>query len=147
MSRWRFLLRPRWLLLHLVTVALIVAMVLLGRWQLTVSEHKHFSLRNFGYALQWWLFCGFAVFMWLRVVRDAVDRVDEPSGHDAARPFSDAEPTGAAPQSVQYRRYVPPSSSDASGAWGDDDPERAAYNDYLARLAAKSRGTGEGTAR
>ena len=42
-----------------ITVALVVTMVLLGRWQLTVSEHKHFGLQNFGYALQWWAFSAF----------------------------------------------------------------------------------------
>ena len=131
------LLQPRWLLLHLVTVALIVAMILLGRWQLTVSEHKHFSIRNFGYALQWWLFSAFCVFMWVRVVRDGLSRADE-------TPFQPAESARPAHEAVQYRRYVVPKSSAASA---DDDPERAAYNEYLARLAAKAKGQSEGTGR
>jgi DNA-binding transcriptional regulator of glucitol operon len=131
----RSLVQPRWLLLHLVTVALIVGMILLGRWQLTVSEHKHFDLRNFGYALQWWLFSGFTVFMWLRVVRDSMQRRDEPNRVPA-------EPADPGPSSVQYRRYVMPTGADAPAA---DDPELAAYNDYLARLAAKAKGHGERT--
>lgn len=134
----RHLLQPRWLLLHLVTVALVVGMVLLGRWQLTVSERKHFDLRNFGYALQWWLFCGFTAFMWLRVVRDSQRRRDEPDP-SRAEPPGPAQP---APDTVQYRRYVMPTSADAPTA---DDPELAAYNDYLARLAAKAKDHGERT--
>ncbi|HJQ44599.1 MAG TPA: hypothetical protein VJ831_16025, partial [Jatrophihabitantaceae bacterium] len=125
MSRVRTLLRPNWLLLHLVTVGLIVGMILLGHWQLTVSEHKHFNIRNFGYALQWWVFSAFCVYMWVRVVRDGLNRAD-------GTPFQHAESAEPAHESVQYRRYVVPNSSDAA----TDDPERAAYNEYLARLAA-----------
>ncbi len=51
LRRLRNALSPGWLVLHLITVALVVAMVLLGRWQLHVSEAKHFSIQNFGYAL------------------------------------------------------------------------------------------------
>ena len=45
-------------------------MVLLGHWQLDVSERKGFRLQNFGYALQWWAFCVFALVLWVRVLRD-----------------------------------------------------------------------------
>jgi DNA-binding transcriptional regulator of glucitol operon len=136
-ARKRVLLRPGWLLLHVVIVAAAVAMVLLGRWQLTVSEHKHFSLQNFGYALQWWLFSLFLIWMWLRVMRDALRR-DDPA-------FQAAEPVPAAGQPVAYRRYVMPSSAPVL------DAEQAAYNDYLARLAeqdeAKQDAAKKGTAR
>src|SRR5689334_11197395 len=53
-SRWW--LSPGWLFVHLFTLALVIAMVLLGRWQLIVSDRKHFNLQNFGYAVQWWMF-------------------------------------------------------------------------------------------
>jgi cytochrome oxidase assembly protein ShyY1 len=33
-----------------------------------------FALQNLSYALQWWLFAGFAVFFWWRLVRDAHER-------------------------------------------------------------------------
>jgi DNA-binding transcriptional regulator of glucitol operon len=122
-SRGRMLLRPRWLLLHVITLTMAVAMIMLGRWQLTVSEHKGFSLQNFGYALQWWLFTAFALGMWVRVVRDATRTSDGA--------FQAAESSVKAPTEVPYRRYVMPQS-------GSDpvlDPAQAAYNDYLARLA------------
>ncbi|MDT4894336.1 MAG: hypothetical protein QOE97_3371 [Pseudonocardiales bacterium] len=123
MARKRELLRPGWLLLHLVVIAAAVAMVFLGRWQLTVSEHKHFSLQNFGYALQWWVFSLFLVGMWLRVMRDALHR-DDPA-------FQAAEAAAADDQPVAYRRYVMPQTAPVL------DREQAAYNDYLARLAKR----------
>jgi cytochrome oxidase assembly protein ShyY1 len=33
-----------------------------------------FALQNLSYALQWWLFAGFAVFFWWRLVKDAHER-------------------------------------------------------------------------
>jgi DNA-binding transcriptional regulator of glucitol operon len=123
--RFRFALRPGWLALHALCVGLIVTMVLLGRWQLIVSDEKHFSLQNFGYALQWWAFSCFVAFMWVRLMRDRLrrdeDRADEPSA------AADTAPT--------YRRYVMPSVQAQPAA--PTDPALAAYNDYLAKLAAR----------
>ncbi|WP_248963481.1 SURF1 family protein [Sphaerisporangium perillae] len=36
------------------------------------SEGGGFSWRNLAYAAQWWIFAGFAVFMWFHFVRDAL---------------------------------------------------------------------------
>jgi DNA-binding transcriptional regulator of glucitol operon len=124
--RFGFALRPGWLAFHLLTVALVVTMILLGRWQLHVSESKHFSLQNFGYTVQWWLFSLFTAAFWFRIVRDT-----------ARRREIEADPTSAEPapsqlETVAYRRYVMPSTPPASS-----DPVHAAYNDYLAGLAAK----------
>jgi DNA-binding transcriptional regulator of glucitol operon len=124
--RLSFALRPGWLLFHLLVAAAVVAMVLLGRWQLQVSDRKHFDLQNFGYTIQWWLFSAFALFFWYRVVRDAVRRRDEETG------VTSAEPPSVPEQPVAYRRYVMPTTPARS-----DDPVLSAYNDYLAQLAAK----------
>jgi hypothetical protein len=151
LRRYRFALRPGWILLHLVTVALIVTMVLLGRWQLSVSERKHFNLQNFGYALQWWAFTLFVGGMWVRVLRDALRRPSEPDPAAAGEPESaasqPAEPPAAGEPPVAYRRYVMPQSADSPVVAGDS--EQAAYNDYLAKLAeeAAAKSGGEGTAR
>jgi DNA-binding transcriptional regulator of glucitol operon len=126
LRRYRFALRPGWLLWHLFVLAAMVTMILLGRWQLHVSESKHFDLRNFGYSLQWWLFAGFAGFFWWRILRDA-------ARHRAARAAGPtiAEPAPPPQKPVAYRRYVMPTAPAAT-----EDPELAAYNDYLARLNA-----------
>jgi DNA-binding transcriptional regulator of glucitol operon len=126
LRRLRFALRPGWLALHALCAALIVTMVLLGRWQLHVSDEKHFSIQNFGYALQWWAFSIFVVVMWARVLRDTVRRREQPAGHGA--PESDP----VADEPVAYRRYVMPTAPQAPV-----DAEHAAYNDYLSRLAAE----------
>lgn len=114
-------------------VAVTVAMVLLGRWQLTVSNRKHFDVQNFGYALQWWAFSIFVVVMWVRVLRDTARRGEQPA--------EDVEPEAdpVAEEPVAYRRYVMPTAPQAPV-----DAEHAAYNDYLSRLAAEDATEGLG---
>lgn len=124
---YRFALRPGWLLWHLFTVAATITMILLGRWQLHVSDAKNFNVQNFGYAIQWWLFSAFGLFLWWRVVRDAARRAALPAEADA----TSAEPAAATDEPVAYRRYVMPTAVAPT-----DDPTLAAYNDYLAGLAA-----------
>lgn len=123
---------PRWLALHLIVIAMAVAMVLLGRWQLDVSNARHFSLQNFGYALQWWAFTVFALWLWVRLLRDAADARRSAL---TATPGTASYPLDSAPadSSPPYRRYVMPRVADAEPT-GDD--VHAAYNAYLAGLAA-----------
>lgn len=131
LRRYRFALRPGWLLFHLIVAAAAVTMVFLGRWQLHVSETKHFSLQNFGYTIQWWLFAGFTLFFWWRVVRDSAARRAAAAAEARGEPAPE-QPVPAQEEPVTYRRYVPPTLPADSG-----DPVHAAYNDYLASLAAK----------
>ena len=42
-----------------------------------------FEWRNLAYALQWWVFAGFAVFMWWRMVRDDHETTVALREHDA----------------------------------------------------------------
>ena len=128
---YRFVFAPKWLIGHVLVLAAAVAMVLLGRWQMDVSDSKHFSLLNFGYALQWWAFTLFALGLWGRILRDAArSRAASPDTSDPQR----AEPVVPPVEAVAYRRYVMPQSSDGIAPAGD--AELAAYNDYLAKLAA-----------
>jgi hypothetical protein len=124
--------------LHLIALGLIVAMVLLGRWQLAVSNHKHFSLQNFGYALQWWAFSLFVLTMWARILLDRGrhPRATEPGEAYRAGRVPDPEPAASPDRPIAYRRYVMPQSGSAQAP--ATDPEYAAYNDYLARLDANS---------
>jgi DNA-binding transcriptional regulator of glucitol operon len=124
MRRALMLLAPRWLALHVVVIAACVTMALLGHWQWHVAHVHHGSVQNYAYAFQWWAFTLFAVFMWGRVMRDALRR------QTVERP----PPPNVAPTPVTYRRYVmrtnPPDTS---------DPELAAYNAYLADLADRTK--------
>lgn len=126
---YRFMFRPGWIVFHLFAIAVTVTMILLGRWQLHVSESKHFSLQNFGYTIQWWLFAAFALYFWLRIVRDHARRtiVERPTlAEPAAEPAAEPRPP------VTYRRYVMPTAPAESS-----DPVHTAYNEYLASLAAR----------
>jgi DNA-binding transcriptional regulator of glucitol operon len=123
---FRFAGRPIWLAGHLLVLAAATTMVLLGHWQLGVSEHKGFSLQNFGYALQWWAFSLFALVLWTKILRDR---------SAAGRPAAPT-PLSVGDEPVTYRRYVMPQSAD--GPIAAEDPEQAAYNAYLAQLGGQS---------
>jgi DNA-binding transcriptional regulator of glucitol operon len=119
------LLRPKWLLLHAITLAVCAAMIWLGHWQWRAAIRHHGDLRNYAYALQWWAFVGFTLLMWLRVVSDHL------------RPAVDAgsdKPPAAAPAS-RYVGYTQAPSSPAV----ETDPERRRLNAYLAQLSAADR--------
>ncbi|MGH9185299.1 MAG: SURF1 family cytochrome oxidase biogenesis protein [Acidimicrobiales bacterium] len=95
LSRYRFALRPRWILSHLLVVALVVTMVNLGFWQLRRLDDR----RDFN-----------------RLVRDRtaapIDRIDDVVDPDA--PFDD---TG----DVTYRRARATGTYDADRevmVWG-----------------------------
>jgi DNA-binding transcriptional regulator of glucitol operon len=118
------LLRPKWLLLHLVTLAVCAAMIWLGHWQWRAAIRHHGDLRNYAYALQWWAFVGFTVLMWFRIVSDR----GRPAGDAAAE-----RPSAA--QASRYRAYTQAPSSPAE----ETDPERRRLNAYLAQLSAADR--------
>jgi DNA-binding transcriptional regulator of glucitol operon len=124
------LLHPKWLPLHLFTIAACVAMVLLGRWQWQVAHRHHGDIRYYAYAFQWWAFTAFALLMWSRIVLDYLRRpaADQmPPSQSATRPAAEhGEQPG-------YLAYCPPSDPEP-----DTDPERARFNAYLAELNARS---------
>ncbi|MDQ6937365.1 MAG: hypothetical protein M3140_06595 [Actinomycetota bacterium] len=129
----RFL-HPKWLVLHLFVWGSAVAMVFLGRWQWDVGHAARGDLRNYAYAGQWLIFAAFAIFLWVRVLRDAGRPPADPSGDEV----NEAALAGGAPADRSagptYRGYVMPQSD----AIVVDDPEMAAYNAYLTALAEPS---------
>jgi DNA-binding transcriptional regulator of glucitol operon len=148
----RIFLAPRWLVFHLVVWVVAVTMVLLGRWQLDVSNRKHFYWQNFGYAIQWWLFTAFALFVWIRVMQHRVHPPEEktagtglvlaPRGQLVPRvgPAHLALQEPVAGETVVYRGYVMPQSSDGPlPSIGDEVHD--AYNDDLWQRAMADRAT------
>lgn len=115
------LLHPKWLPLHLFTVAACVAMVLLGRWQWRVAHQHHGDIRYYAYAFQWWAFTAFALVMWSRIVLDYLRRPAETATESA--------PVSRPRESIGYLAYRPPAEPEP-----DADPERARFNAYLAEL-------------
>jgi DNA-binding transcriptional regulator of glucitol operon len=110
----RRLLTVRWLVALVVTLAGAAAMVRLGMWQLGRGEQRH-SIQNYSYAVEWVLFAAFAVFCFVKLLRD--DGTEE-------------EPAETSPSLVIPRP--------APSAPEPEDEELAAYNDYLARLHEQS---------
>ncbi|QGK71217.1 hypothetical protein GIY23_18330 [Allosaccharopolyspora coralli] len=115
----RSLLTPRWLLLHALFLAAVIATGVLTGWQWDRAHEAGGSFQNLGYALQWPLFGLFTLFFWYRLVR--MDAVPEQTEHDD-------EP---AEESTHGRPLVPPQAPRVSA---DDDPQMAEYNRYLAEL-------------
>ena len=115
----RRLLSVRWLLGLLLTLAAAAVMLRLGKWQLGRGEQRH-SLQNYSYAVEWVLFAGFALFCFVKLLRDA-DRVPDGSESDPDRDV-----------------VVPPAAVRPADEPADD--ELAVYNAYLARLDREHRG-------
>jgi hypothetical protein len=115
---------PGWLARHTLAVLLIVGFLWLGQWQ--IGRAAEGNLLSYGYAVEWPVFAGFVAFVWYREVRRAL------AERAAARGDADA-PTGPAPLRPRRPRHpvaVPSAPDDG------DDPQLAAYNRYLAWLAA-----------
>jgi cytochrome oxidase assembly protein ShyY1 len=106
------LLTPRWLTALVVTLAGAAGMVRLGMWQLGRGEQRN-SIQNYSYAVEWVLFAAFAVFCFVKLLRDE----GEEDESDQATPSVVVPPPAPAPQ--------------------EEDDELAAYNAYLARLNAQ----------
>ena len=107
---------PKWLGWHALLLASLVVLGRIGLWQWDKARAQD-DWQNYGYAVQWWLFAGFAVFLWVKLVLDELDpeRVRTRSTEEPAP--VDPRPTAAAVEEPQ------------------DDDELAAYNRHLAWLA------------
>jgi len=114
----RQLFTPRWLVRHLLALVLIAGCLLLGLWQL--SRATGGNMLSWAYTLEWPLFAAFVGWMWLRMVRDAVSTARGDDPYEAVRPAPLAPLTPRKP----------------AAPTADDDPQLAAYNRYLAWLAA-----------
>jgi hypothetical protein len=102
-------------------VVAVVICLSLGWWQ--VGRAAAGNLLSYGYAIQWPAFAVFVVFLWVREVRRALHRPD-------ADPARSARPAGPPPPGRRVRGHTGPAYDDS------DDEQLAAYNRYLAWLAA-----------
>ena len=67
----RFL-TPRWLGLHALMLVSLGALGAIGWWQLEKARGDG-NWQNYGYAVQWWLFGAFALFLWGKLILDELD--------------------------------------------------------------------------
>lgn len=120
---------PAWIARHVVALVLIAGCLGLGWWQFTRASEG--NAVSWGYMFEWPVFAAFVGFLWFREVQA------ERRGPVEAAPADDKEPAQepAADAPVTVRRPVRvPAAKPAAAA--DEDPELAAYNDYLAWLTA-----------
>ena len=117
----RRLVTLQWLGKHVLMVVLVLVFLRLGLWQWHRAESNGGSAQNFGYALEWPTFALVVVVVWARFVL--------------------TELRGTAPQPKKRREPVVrvglPTQSPVAEDDGQDDPELAAYNEYLAWLNAR----------
>lgn len=128
---WRFALSRRWWAGHVLVAAGCGLFLVLAKWQWDRAQSITGDWQNLGYALQWPLFAVFLVAGWLRFLW-----LEE---HSAQQP---------APEQHHPEQHHPEQDAvlgTSAAALADrpteDDPddELAAYNAYLARLAAADR--------
>ncbi|KAF0835830.1 transcriptional regulator [Nocardia caishijiensis] len=116
--------RPAYNRPALIALVVVVALgcLALAWWQWERFDSATGTGQNLGYALQWPLFAAFAVFAFFRFVR-----LEREAG----------EPAAPRPDKAEAPREIPagllPERPKAAAA---DDPDTAAYNQYLAGLHA-----------
>jgi len=118
---------PAWIARHVFALVLIASFLALGWWQF--SRATEGNALSWGYTFEWPVFALFVGFIWFREVQQEL-RGGKPVA--ATRPQEPEEPEDQ--ETVTVRRPVRIPSVPRAGA--DDDPETAAYNDYLAWLNA-----------
>lgn len=129
----RIWLTRRALTLHLVVVLVVPIFLALGWWQLHRALGGN-SL-SWAYTFEWPFFAGYAVFLWWKLVHEPV-RTSQPqpaaAGADAG---DDGDPATATARAAEAAR----AAQIARRIQQEQDPELAAYNDYLAALNASGR--------
>lgn len=133
----RRLLTPGWLVVHALALLAVVSMLGLAVWQ--YSRAQGGNAISWGYLFQWPAFAAFAAFVWWREVRRVLRGDPEEPEPIRAGTIASAAPASAqtesAPQPVRRRPVV--TRRPATVPAGDeDDPQLAAYNEYLAWLSA-----------
>ena len=127
----RVLLRPRWLAWHAGIVIVTAGMLYLGDWQL----HRALSGNelSWAYTFEWPLFAIFAVFFWVKSLRDEL-REAGPSatGHEAGNgAVTSAEPARPTPM----RRAFGPRFKVTAAGTGCAKPSRIGFYDWRPDVA------------
>ena len=118
------LLRPSWLVLHVLLAVALYVMVRLGAWQWSRGEELD-SIRNYSYGLEWWAFAVLSLAGW---VKFCLDETGPEAEQQRAAPAPQPAPKAAA--------EAPVAAVDE-----DEDPELAAWNARFRELAARDADT------
>jgi hypothetical protein len=129
---------------HLLTLGAMATCAWLAVWQWQRAGSAMGSALNIGYGLQWPIFAIFFGVMWWRMLRMEAAKLR--GGEPDVAPELPA-PRAAEPGVTEPRPATPPDGpspfgprpvSAAPAVSDEDDPELAAYNRMLARLAARN---------
>jgi hypothetical protein len=134
LARMRRLATPKWLLCHVVMIALVITFLRLGWWQLTRAEGGNGL--SFGYTLEWPAFAAFVIIVWAREIRVALTgtrggaRVNGPTTARSSNQV-DGPDAGSAPVNdvLADARAARAARTDQAAVGSAD------YNEYLAFLA------------
>jgi DNA-binding transcriptional regulator of glucitol operon len=110
-----------WLWLHVAALVTVATFLGLGWWQ--VERAGAGNARSYGYAVEWPSLAAIIIFLYVRAIRMELHKVDV---HMALPNLLDE---GA----FSEHDLVP---QDVAAEEEDDDPELAAYNEYLNSLHA-----------
>lgn len=116
---------PKWWGRHLLVLCAVAACALLGRWQWDKAMYGSGDLVNLGYGLQWWSFAVLIIYGWYRLAKESIK--PRPSAG-----VVEDEQEGKPPALQLVQRRAPQVDP-------EEDPELAAYNEYLARLSARAK--------
>lgn len=150
----RLALSPRWWVWHILTLGAMATCAFLAAWQWGRAGSAMGSALNVGYGLQWPLFAIFFGVMWWRFLRLEARRIAGKDADEQAPPPAEAEPVQEVHEpapAVATPVAVDEEPEDGEGPFGvrrkaaepvedDEDPQLAAYNRMLAKLAEHDRG-------
>ncbi|RTL63730.1 MAG: hypothetical protein EKK42_27370 [Pseudonocardiaceae bacterium] len=150
----RLALSPRWWVWHILTLGAMATCAFLAAWQWGRAGSAMGSALNVGYGLQWPLFAIFFGVMWWRFLRLEARRIAGKDADEQAPPPAEAEPVQEVHEpapAVATLVAVDEEPEDGEGPFGvrrkaaepvedDEDPQLAAYNRMLAKLAEHDRG-------
>jgi hypothetical protein len=125
-SRWRVVLRPRWLAWHAFAVVATWGMLWLGDWQL----HRALSGNelSWAYTFEWPLFTIFGIYFWAKTLRDEMRSGQRQQSSQQTR------------SSQQAQKQTQNNHQTGNGADASSEPSTA--DAYVARLKAEVQGHG-----
>lgn len=138
------MLSPRWIVWHVLTLGAMATCGWLAAWQWERAGSAMGSAMNIGYGLQWPVFAIFFGVMWWRLLRMELREVRAAEGVAGPAASPAPEPARDAPEAVAGPSPFTPRPRSAPAVTDDEDPELAAYNRMLARLAERADGEADG---
>ena len=121
---------PRAIRLHLVILVVVPSFFALCAWQ--VERALSGNELSWAYVFEWPFFAGYAVYMWWKFVHETNESTQSTTpGPTGAHPASGGEAPGPGASTAGTAETAPSDEDE------EEDEELAAYNRYLAALAAR----------